>query len=170
MFREDGLPLAAEQERSYANASKGLLDSYPKCLSMNGDELAAFLGRKLYAVLATTRPDGRAQAAPVGFIVWKSAFWIASVQGARVNNLKARAWASIVVAEGEPRKEHRAVVAEGRVNLYEGSEKESVIQELASPWQEKHGHQLDWAAALIELIPEKLFSFDGTKERKELHD
>lgn len=170
MRHEDALSLATKQEGSYARASGGLLESYPKSLSMNADELLAFLGRKRYAVLATTRADCRAQAAPIGFIVWRSAFWIASVKGARVNNLKAHPWASIVVAEGEPRKEHRAVVAEGPVNLYEGPKKENLLQELTTLWQEKHGHQLDWAAALIEVIPEKLFSFDGTKEPKGLHD
>jgi nitroimidazol reductase NimA-like FMN-containing flavoprotein (pyridoxamine 5'-phosphate oxidase superfamily) len=41
---------------------------------MNSDELNSFLDKKLFAVLATTRKDGRAHAAPVGFVAWKNAF------------------------------------------------------------------------------------------------
>lgn len=163
MRQEDTVFLATTQEQSYARAGEGLLESYPKSLSMSTDELAAFLSKKRYAVLATTRPDGRAHASPIGFTFWRRAFWIASVQGARVNNLKVHPWASIVISDGEPRNEHRAVVAEGPVNLHEASKMETILQELLGPWQEKHGHQLDWAAAFIELSPRSFSHLTGQK-------
>jgi hypothetical protein len=57
MRQEDTVFLAATQEQSYARAGEGLLESYPKSLSMSTDELAAFLSKKRYAVLATTTPN-----------------------------------------------------------------------------------------------------------------
>ena len=152
------------QDHSYSKASKTLLESYPRYNSMHSDELNSFLDRKRFAVLATTRKDGRAHAAPVGFVVWKNAFWIASVEGAKARNLRSKPWASIVVIEGEPSKDHRAVIAEGPVKLHEGVEMKRIWEELISYWQKKMGQtNLDWASVLIELDPERLFSYDGTK-------
>ena len=164
MNSHEALGLASIQERSYSQASKALLGSYPKSRSMNANELDSFLNTKLYAVLATTRPDGRAHATPIAFTVWKDAFWVGSVEGVRVRNLKSHPWASIVVVEGEPPKDHRAVIAEGRVKLYKASELKNNL-ELLELIKQKHGGEPDWATVFIELNPERLFSYNGTKEK-----
>jgi len=132
---------------------------------MDVSELNEFLGRKKYAVLATTRSDGRSHAAPIGFLLWKNAFWIASVEGARARNLRKRLWASIVIMEGEPPNNHEALIAEGQVQLHEGSEMKGILlqSEFIDLWKKKLGRKPDWASVLIELRPERLFSYTRDK-------
>lgn len=158
---EDALALAEIQERSYARAGPGLLESYPHNRAMDAGRLAAFLDSRRYAVLATSRPDGRPQAAPVAFIVWNGAFWFASVRGARLRNLRARPYASVVLMEGEG-SSHRAMIAEGPVVLHELRAEGSMAVEFRTRWTDRHGDPPVWASALIELRPARLYSYDAT--------
>jgi hypothetical protein len=105
---------------------------------MDEVRLAEFLEGQRYAVLATSGPDGRPQAAPVAYTIWNSAFGIASVGGACVRNLRARSYASIVVMEGEG-PSHRAVTAEGPVILHDAAEFERVLREFGDLWVTRHG-------------------------------
>ena len=164
--RPESTDLTEIQEWSYAQASKSLLESYPKSQAMNTSELNEFLNRKIYSVLATTRPGGRAHATPVGFLLWRNAFWIASIEGTRTRNLRNQPWGSIVIIEGEPPRKHQAVIAEGPVQLHEGSEMKAILekQEFTGLWEKKLGRKPDWASVLIELKPERLFSYDAKKE------
>ena len=162
---DDGIRLLIEiQTRSYERAGPGVRDSYPAASAMDGPRLAAFLARKVYAVLATGRPDGRPHAAPIAFSVWKGAFWIATVAGVRLRNLRARPYASIVVSDGDARAEHRAVLAEGPVAVHDGHDVAAIGAAFADHWRTRHGSPPEWAAALLELRPDRLFSFDGTRE------
>ena len=154
------------QERSYAAASAGLLESYPRDRAMDASRLAAFLDGRRYAVLATSRPDGRPQAAPVAFVVADGAFWFASVAGARVRNLRARPYAAVVVMEGEG-ETHRAVIAEGPVTVYEAAghdrdEGDPQVRRFLAEWTRRRGAVPAWAAAFIALRPQRLFSYDAT--------
>ncbi len=151
------------QERSYARASPSILTSYPHRRAMDGPRLAAFLDGRRYAVCATSRRDGRPQASPVAFIIWNGAFWFASVHGARLRNLRARPYASIVVMDGEG-STHRAVIAEGPVVLHEVSSADPLPGEFRQRWIDHHGALPTWAAALIEIRPGRLFSYDATIE------
>jgi hypothetical protein len=160
MTSEDAEALAEIQERSYARAGPSIRKSYPRSRAMDGLRLAAFLDGRRYAIVATSRPDGRPQAAPVAFIVWKGAFWFASVRGARLRNLLARPYASVVIMEGEGLS-HRAVIAEGPVVLHEIRDETSVADEFRRRWSSQHGSVPVWAAATIELHPDRLFSYDA---------
>ncbi len=155
--------LIAVQNRSYDRAGPRILESYPRTRSMDAARLAAFLGSRRYAVLATSRPDGRAQAAPIAFTVWDCAFWMASARGARTRNLRVHPYGSIVIMEGED-KAHRAVIAEGQVMTYEKPDLGARREELWAVWQARHRHLPDWATLLIELRPERFFSYDATVE------
>lgn len=161
MRPEDARTLAAIQEQSYAGAGPGLRESYPPARAMNAAGLAAFLGTRRHAVLATTRADGRPHAAPIAFTVWEAAFWIASVEGARTRNLRRRPYGAIVAMEGEG-SSHRAIIAEGPVQLYEGGAT-ALPEGLRALWTSRYGAEPSWAAVLIELRPEHLFSYDATK-------
>jgi len=152
--------LIAIQERSYAQAHDGIHRSWPERTAMDAETLAGFLERKRYAILATVRPDGRPQAAPVAFHVSGGAFWVATVAGARVRNLQATPHAALVISEGE-RGNHRAVRAEGPVVLHVGDALDSVRKKLDAAWEERQGSPPDWAAAFIELHPETLYSYDS---------
>ena len=75
---------------------------------MDAAELGAFLRERTYCVVATATARGRAQARPVGFAVVGGAFWLATVDGGRLRNLRREPWLSLVVSEGEG-ESHRAV-------------------------------------------------------------
>jgi hypothetical protein len=49
-------------------------------------------------MLATGRADPHAS--PVAFVVSDGAFWIATVEGLRLRNLRATTWASVAAMEG----------------------------------------------------------------------
>lgn len=151
------------QEQSYARASPSILTSYPRNRAMDGPRLAAFLDGRRYAVCATSRTDGRPQASPVAFITWTGAFWFASVRGARLRNLRGRPYASVVIMDGEG-PTHRAVIAEGPAVLHEVRSADPLPEEFRQRWMDRHGSVPTWAAALIEIRPARLFSYDATIE------
>lgn len=115
------------------------------------------LERNWYAVLATTRPDGRPHAAPVAFVVHDRRIWMASVAGAvRLRNIAHVPFASVVVSEGQG-EHHVAVMIEGRATLHEA---EPVVSAwLGAAWRERFGTTPDWAGTVIELAPDRLLSF-----------
>jgi general stress protein 26 len=124
--------LVALQDASYARARRGLRSSWPSEQAMTAAGLHAFLEARRYGILATTRPDGRPQAAPISFLVRDGAFWFATVAGARLRNVRANPYASLVVAEGEEGA-HRALMTEGAVRLHDPT------ATLAGDWAERHG-------------------------------
>ncbi len=165
-MNEGILSLIEIQARSYDRAGPGIRESYPMISAMDAPRLVEFLERKRYAVLASGGPDGQPHAAPVAFSVWAGAFWVATVAGARLRNLRARPYASIVITEGDVRAHHRAVIAEGPVKLHDAGDLTAVDPGLADQWRARHGALPTWAAALVELRPERVFSFDGTLEQR----
>jgi hypothetical protein len=149
--------LLAAQERSYRTAGEGLRRSWPEADALGRDGLRGLLDDVHYGVLATSRPDGRAHAAPVAFSLAGAALWIGSVEGRRLANLRKTPWASLVVFDGG-RGEHRALTAEGPVVLHEGEAFAAARARLDAEWAARHGHPPDWAAAFLELRPERVFS------------
>lgn len=152
------------QDRSYDRAGIGIRESFPRAAAMDLPRMAAFLDRRRYAVLATGRPDGRPHAAPIAFSVWRAAFWIGTVRGARLRNLRARPYASIVVLEGDVRPRHRTVIAEGPVVIHEGTGILTAEPGFGQNWRFRFGSDPAWAAAMLELRPARVFSFDGSME------
>jgi general stress protein 26 len=157
----DASALAELQRASYAGA-RGVKSSWPETDALDTDGIAELLGRRRYCVLATARPDGRAHAAPVAFVVAGGAFWFGTVKGLRLRNLRASPWASLVVMEGEG-DEHIALTAEGPVSLHEGDQRDAAFEPLRERWIELHEHAPDWADALVELHPERLFSYAASR-------
>jgi putative heme iron utilization protein len=141
------------QARSYERAGHAITSSWPEEDAMTAEELAAFLERNDYAVLATVTPDRRAQAAPIAYFVRDGSFWIGTIAGARLRNLRANPHAALVIAEGR-RNTHSALRAEGGVALHEGD----AIDRLRPSWQERHGSDASWASAFIQLRPRTLFT------------
>jgi Pyridoxamine 5'-phosphate oxidase len=158
--------VAETQRRSYAGARGGIRGSWPEEQALDEAGIADLLGRHRYCVLATGRPDGRAHAAPVAFAVGDDALWFATVDGLRLRNLRATGWAALVVMEGQRDEDdpaeqlpHRALTAEGPVTLHEGEAFARAFEPLREPWVVRHGHPPDWAVALVELRPERVFSY-----------
>ena len=149
--------LLAAQSLSYRAAGEGLKRSWPEPDALDRDGLRALLDEVHYGVLATSRPNGRAHATPIAFTLTEGAFWIGSVEGRRLANLRATPWGSLVVFAGG-RGEHRALTAEGPVAIHEGARFAAARERLDGEWTERHGHPPDWAAVLLELRPERVFS------------
>ncbi len=149
--------LLAAQRRSYASAGEGLARSWPEADALDRNGLRALLSEVRYAVLATSRPDGRAHATPVAFSVAGGGFWIGSVEGRRLRNLRTMPWGSLALFDAG-RDEHRALTAEGPVSIHEGEAFASARARLDADWSVRHGHPPGWAAAMLELRPERVFS------------
>jgi hypothetical protein len=161
---DDAAALAEIQRRSYEGATPGLRGSWPEAQALDADGIRAFLDARRYCVLATARPDGRANASPVAFLVAGGAFWFGTVAGLRLRNLRATPWASLVVmvggdvdeTEGVP---HRALTAEGPVTLHEGAARDRAFTPLRTAWLARHESEPTWAAALVELRSERILSY-----------
>lgn len=151
--------LLAIQRSSYERATPAFRESWPERDALGGAELAAFLERHPYCVLATSRADGRAHAAPVAFAVHAGSFWFATAPSLRLRNLTAQPWASLVVMEGdadvgEVGQPHIALTAEGPTTLHDVEH----WLTFESEWLRRHTDPPTWAAALVELRPERVFS------------
>jgi hypothetical protein len=149
--------LLAVQRRSYERAGEGLRRSWPEADALGRDGLRALLTDVHYAVLATARPDGRAHATPIAFSVADGAFWIATVEGRRLRNLRTTPWGSFVLFDGG-RGEHRALTVEGPVSIHAGEAFVAARARFDAVWVARHGHPPDWAAAMVELRAERVFS------------
>ena len=153
---EPVVTLARIQDASFARASEATKNSFPPERRMDGPMLTSFLGARRHAVLATTRPDGRPQAAPVGYALVATRFVIASLaDAARVRNLRHQPHASLVVSAGEG-DEHGMVIAEGTARILEPGE---ASLDLRAPFRDADGHLKPWVGALIVIQPERLLSY-----------
>lgn len=153
----DAASFAAVHEQSMRRAESPTSSSWPPESALTADELEAFFEVNRYAVLATTRADGRPHAAPIGFVVRDGRIWMASVAGAvRLRNLEHRPRASLVVFRGEG-DDHVAVTVEGSVVLHDRDADAAAW--LRDAWHDRFGTVLDWHGTVIELIPERVLSY-----------
>jgi nitroimidazol reductase NimA-like FMN-containing flavoprotein (pyridoxamine 5'-phosphate oxidase superfamily) len=145
--------LVALQAASFRGADRALRGSWAPDRAMGAEELEAFLDERTFCVLATTTGKGFPQARPVAFVFHDDAFWFATVAGGRLRNVERTPWVSMVISEGEG-EEHRMVAADGPV---------IVVPEPASgvleSWKGRMGSSPAWAAAWIELRPERFYSY-----------
>jgi len=149
--------LARIQEASFARASQATQDAFPPERRMDGPGLLAFLSSATYAVLATTRPDGRPQAAPVGYALVGGKIVIASLaDAARVRNLQNKPYASIVISRGEG-DEHATVLLEGTARLIEPPQ--TAPLEMRAPFRDADGSLKPWIGTFIVISPERVMSY-----------
>ena len=122
--------------------------------------LEAFLHRKRYAALSTTRPDGRPHSTMVAYCVRDGRVWLPTVAaGQRLKNVRAEPSASLLISEGEG-EEHVVAMIEGAAAIHDDPAPllESWLRE---EWRDRYGTELDWAGAIIELIPTKVLSYSA---------
>jgi pyridoxamine 5'-phosphate oxidase-like protein len=142
------------QEESFSRAG-AVRAAYPPERRMTGQQLAGYLARRTYALASTTRPDGRAHAAPTLFTVYATAFWLPTLGGAvRVRNVAAQPWLALSVLEGE-HDTHAAVLTEGPAEALESVP--DVVREITE--RRNAGSDLDWATSWLRMTPRRLFSF-----------
>ena len=143
------------QEASFSRASPTMRTAYPPQRRMTGPQLAGYLQRRTYALASSTRPDGRAHAAPTLFSVYAEAFWLPTLGGAaRLRNVRAHPWLALSIVEGE-HDTHAAVLTEGPAEVLA-----TVPRDVRSATElRNHGDGLDWATAWLRMTPQRLFSF-----------
>jgi hypothetical protein len=90
------------QDASFSRAGPAVRKAYPPQRRMTGPQLASYLRRPTYALASSTRPDGRAHAAPTLFCIYAEAFWLPTVSdAARIANVRAHPWLVLSIIEGE---------------------------------------------------------------------
>lgn len=143
------------QEESFDRAGSATRTAYPPERRMTGPQLAAYLERRSYALASSTRPDGRAHAAPTLFTIYAEAFWLPTVGGAvRLRNVQAHPWLALSVLEGD-HEAHAAVLTEGPAEVLATVPDD--VWELTR--RRNDGGSVDWATAWLRMNPQRLFSF-----------
>jgi hypothetical protein len=152
-FSEDWL--GRLQESSFSRASQAVRKAYPHERRMTGPQLASYLQHRTYALASSTRPDGRAHAAPTLFSMYADAFWLPTVIGAvRIANVRAHPWLALSIIEGE-HDTHAAVLTEGPAEVLA-----TVPDDVRSTTELRNqGGSVAWATTWLRMTPERLFSF-----------
>src|SRR5215467_4513925 len=109
--------LGGLQDRTFARATAATAISYPPERRLTAAQLASYLDRRAFAVVGSTRPDGRPHAAMSIFIRRGTTFWLPTMAGSvRERNLRTTPWLTMVIAEGD-HPVHIAVLVEGPVEV-----------------------------------------------------
>src|SRR5215475_726303 len=105
------------QDLTFARATAATAISYPPERRLSAAQLASYLDRRVFAVVGTTRADGRPHTAMSVYIRRGTTFWLPTMAGSvRERNLRGTPWLTMVVAEGD-HPVHIAVIAEGPAKI-----------------------------------------------------
>ena len=106
--------LGGLQDRTFARATTATAVCYRPERRLSATQLVSYLDRRAFAVVGSTRADGRPHAAMSVFIRRGTTFWLPTMAGSvRERNLRGTPWLTMVIAEGD-HPEHIAVIIEGR--------------------------------------------------------
>jgi hypothetical protein len=143
------------QDASFSRAGEAVRKAYPPERRMTGPQLAAYLDRRTYALASSTRPDGRAHAAPTLFCIYAEAFWLPTVSGAvRIGNVRAHPWLALSIVEGE-HDTHAAVLTEGTAEVLA-----TVPEDVRSTAALRNrGGSVAWATTWLRMAPQRLLTF-----------
>ena len=152
--------LGAVQAGSFERAGPSTRESWPASSALTPADLVGFLDRTRYAALSTTHPSGRPNSTMVAYCVRDGRIWLPTVAGAqRLRNVAAEPSASMLVTQGEG-EEHVAVLIEGQAAIHRDPT-EILNRWLRAAWLDRHGTELTWAGAIIELLPTKVLSYSA---------
>jgi Pyridoxamine 5'-phosphate oxidase len=138
------------QNQTFARASTATASSYPPQRRLSAAQLASYLDRRAFAVVGSTRADGRPHAAMSSYVRRGATFWLPTVAGAvRERNLRGTPWLTMVIAEGD-HGEHVVVILEGPAE---------VVAPADVPGDVRSAAQGDWVEAWIRLEAGRLLSY-----------
>src|SRR5689334_1891026 len=141
--------LGSLQDRSFARATAATNASYPPERRLSAAQLASYLDRRVFAVVGSTRADGRPHAA-MSVYIRGTTFWLPTMAGSvRERNLRGTPWLTMVIAEGD-HPVHIAVIAEGPAEVVAPPEVPADVRAAATG---------DWVSAWICLTAERLLSY-----------
>lgn len=107
------MDLDALQDQTFAAATPATLAAYPAESRLIGERLTGYLDRRAFAVVSTTRVDGRPHAVVASFVRDGTTFWLPTEAGTvRLRNVRAHPWVALTVTEGD-RGTHVVVLIEG---------------------------------------------------------
>jgi nitroimidazol reductase NimA-like FMN-containing flavoprotein (pyridoxamine 5'-phosphate oxidase superfamily) len=155
----DPRTLADLQAASFETATAATSASWPPERRMTGEQLDRVLRRRLYAVVASSRPDQRPHATPSAFLWHRDELWLPAVAGAvRVRNLSASPWLVAVISEGEG-PQHAVVIMEGPARVLPVTD--APVEDLSESIAAKSSDfsYPDWASVWLVLQPERLLSY-----------
>jgi nitroimidazol reductase NimA-like FMN-containing flavoprotein (pyridoxamine 5'-phosphate oxidase superfamily) len=142
--------LGGLQDRSFARATAATAASYPPERRLSAAQLASYLDRRAFAVVASTRGDGRPHAAMSVYIRRGTTFWLPTMAGSvRERNLRGTPRLTIVIAEGDHPK-HIAVIIEGHAEVVAPPQVPADVRAAATG---------DWVSTWIRLAAERLLSY-----------
>jgi hypothetical protein len=143
------MELGSLQERSFARASAATVRAFPAERRLSGEQLAAYLDRRAFAVIGTGRPDGRPHAAMSSYFRRGTIFWLPMAGGSvRERNLRRQPWLTMTIPEGD-HTGHVVVLLEGLA---------AIVQPAAVPIDVQRSVG-DWVEAWARLSPSRLLSY-----------
>ena len=138
------------QERTFTRANAVTRRAYPPERRLSGELLSGYLDRRVFAVVTTTRPDGRPHAAMTSYFRRGTSFWMPTAAGSvREGNLRHEPWLALVVSEGD-RAEHVVVIVEGPCHAVD---KSAVPADVAETTRE------EWVSVWLCLEATRLISY-----------
>src|SRR5579863_8146591 len=142
--------LSRLQDRTFARATTATTASYPPERRLDAAQLASYLDRRAFAVVGTTRADGRPHAAMSSYIRREATFWLPTVSGSvRERNLQSKPWLTLVIADGD-HDDHIVVLIEGSAEIVAPSLVPSDVRAAVTG---------DWVSAWIRLTAARLMSY-----------
>jgi hypothetical protein len=142
--------LTSLQDRTFNRATAATVASYPPERRLGVAQLAAYLDRRAFAVVGSTRVDGRPHAAMSRYMRRGITFWLPTVAGSvRERNLRVAPWLTMVITEGDYGA-HIAVLVEGPAAIVDPAEVPGDVRtEVAG----------DWVSGWIQLTAERVLSY-----------
>jgi pyridoxamine 5'-phosphate oxidase-like protein len=143
-------PLGDLQDRTFARATPATAISYPPERRLSAAQLTAFLDRRVFAVVGSTRSDGRPHAAMSVYVRRGTSFWLPTMAGSvRERNLRRTPWLTMVIAEAD-HPVHIAVIAEGPTEIVMPEDVPADVRAAVTG---------DWVSEWIRLKAERLLSY-----------
>jgi hypothetical protein len=138
------------QDRTFAQATPATAISYPPERRLSAAQLVSYLDRRVFAVVGSTRSDGRPHAAMSVYVRRGTTFWLPTMAGSvRERNLRRKPWLTMVIAEGD-HPVHIAVIAEGPTEIITAQEVPADVRAAVTG---------DWVSEWICLTAERLLSY-----------
>ena len=142
--------LGSLQDRTFARSTAATAISYPPERRLSAAQLASYLERRAYAVVSSTRANGRPHTAMSLFYRRDVTFWLPTMTGSvRERNLRETPWLTMVIAEGD-HPVHIAVIVEGPAE---------VVAPPQVPADVRAAVAGDWVSSWIHLTAERLLSY-----------
>src|SRR5215475_2882502 len=143
-------PLGDLQDRTFARSTAATAISYPPERRLSAAQLASYLDRRVFAVVGSTRADGRPHAAMSVYVRRGTTFWLPTMAGSvRERNLRRTPWLTMVIAEGD-HPVHIAVIAEGPAEILTPQQVPADVRAAVTG---------DWVSEWICLTAERLLSY-----------